>query len=202
MPAYLVAEIQGLYGPVTVTEALLQRIWQRGDFAQDHLTTLDGLPLCIHRRGSWNRYEGPDFNQAEIEVAEQHLIGDVEIHFYARDWFYHGHDRDPNFARVILHVVLFEPSAKERATLEAQSDTQRHILVLLPLLEQDIEAYATEEEAFLAIERHIGDEDVDPWLAMELHQRRRLLKDKALLRWQQKRQFAEQRLAQSGWNEA
>jgi hypothetical protein len=36
----------------------------------------------------------------------QRLVGDVEFHVYASDWWTHGHDSDPRYNRVILHVVL------------------------------------------------------------------------------------------------
>ncbi len=41
------AEIQGLYGPITVPETLLQKIWMRRDFNIEKLTTIDGKPIKI-----------------------------------------------------------------------------------------------------------------------------------------------------------
>lgn len=38
--------------------------------------------------------------------TEQQLVGDVEFHTYASDWFAHHHQSDPRYNRVILHVVL------------------------------------------------------------------------------------------------
>lgn len=38
---------------------------------------------------------------------EIQLVGDVEFHIHARDWFAHGHHTDPRYNQVILHVVLF-----------------------------------------------------------------------------------------------
>ena len=201
MSIHSVAEIQGLYGPITVAETLLQKIWHQGDFGQHKLTTLEGLPLRIHNRGTWNRLEGPDFKQAEIEVDGQHLVGDIEIHFYARDWFRHKHDRNAHFKDVSLHVVLFDPSPKEQALFQAQTNPRFHTLVFLPLLEQDIEAYAM-QEAFLAIERSTDTEQLDAWMLLTPQQRRSALRDKARHRWEQKVIFAQQRLEQTNWNEA
>ena len=79
-------EIQGLYGPITVPETLLQKIWMRRDFNLENLTTTDGKSIKIIRVGQWNLQEGPDFLNAEIEVAGSRLIGDIEIHFHSRDW--------------------------------------------------------------------------------------------------------------------
>lgn len=52
---------------------------------------------------------GPDVRDAVLarENATQHLTGDVEFHIRASDWFHHGHERDPRYNNVVLHVVLF-----------------------------------------------------------------------------------------------
>ena len=61
-----IAEIQGLYGPVSISEALLQKIWLRGDFFHYHLNTVEGSLLNVKFPGIWNKQEGPDFKGAVL----------------------------------------------------------------------------------------------------------------------------------------
>ena len=194
------AEIQGLYGPITVPETLLQKIWMRRDFNIDKLITTDGKPLKIIRAGQWNLQEGPDFLNAEIEVAGSCLIGDIEIHFHLRDWNHHGHNTNPQFNNVVLHVVLFEPDPSEIPVSTADG-RMIHTTVLLSLLVQDIETYAT-EDALLNLAKRDQLDLVSPMLEKPLPERRAILHRKGLLRWRQKMKFARQRIQHSGWAEA
>ncbi len=145
-------------------------------------------------------HEGPDFINAEIEVAGSRMIGDIEIHFYLRDWRHHGHNTNPRFNNVILHVVLFEPEPSEVPPRTAGGRTL-HAIVLMPLLAQDIETYAT-EDALLTLAKRDQLDLVSPMLEKTLPQRRAILHRKGLLRWRQKMKFARQRLQRSGWSEA
>jgi len=137
------AEIQGLYGAVTFSERLVQRIWLRGDFCQKDLQTHSGKRLAIHHPGRWNLQEGPDFLGAEFSLGGRRLRGDVEIHFYEQDWRQHGHDRQSRFDDVILHVVVFPP--QDKADIRTSSGRRPEAFCLLPCLDEDLEAYASEE---------------------------------------------------------
>ena len=95
-------------------------------------------------RGRWNQNEGPDFKEARLEIGGEEIVGDVEIHFYAEDWFAHGHDRDPNFDRVVLDVVLFQPR-RLPSSYHRSGKADPELLVLLPLIDLDLEAYALED---------------------------------------------------------
>ena len=103
-----IMEAPGLYGHFSVKERLIQQIWEKGDFMADNLRTLENIKLNIIDSGKWNlAEEGPDFKGARISIDGQNIEGDVEIHFNEKDWIKHGHDEDPAFARVTLHVVLY-----------------------------------------------------------------------------------------------
>ena len=89
-----------------VAEKVIQRLWARGAFTDAAMRTLSGKPLRLVYPGTHNTREGPDFREAVWELAGTRVIGDVEIHFYREDWRAHGHDRDPAFDAVALHVVV------------------------------------------------------------------------------------------------
>lgn len=62
------------------------------------------LRVCF--AGRWNRSAGPDFSGAILLDAEGYARrGDVELHRRPSGWRAHGHDADPAYARVLLHVV-------------------------------------------------------------------------------------------------
>ena len=61
--------------------------------------------VVVHFPGWRNRSAGPDFRDAVIEAQGETVRGDVEVHRDARDWVRHGHEADPRYANVVLHVV-------------------------------------------------------------------------------------------------
>ena len=92
--------------PSQVTERFLQAIWQHQRLARDQLTTLDGQALRVLHPGFWNREAGPDFRGAVLQIGSSPPSqGDVEIDLHPHLWKGHGHDRNPAFQSVILHVV-------------------------------------------------------------------------------------------------
>lgn len=195
-----IAEIQGLYGPINLSESCLQKIWERGDFTDYKLKTLEGNALHLFSRGRRNYYEGPDFIGAEITIDGQKIVGDIEVHLYVSDWIHHGHYKDANFRRVILHVVLFEPANKMTFSNQRSHYSPDHTLLLLPLLKQDIESYII-EEALMAWEKEEKENLLQPWLSLTVEKRRQQLKNSARQRWQQKVHFAQKRVSRWGWDE-
>jgi len=86
-------------------EDLLQFIWRYLYFNQSHLATESGEPLQILSTGELNTDAGPDFRNARIRLNNMLREGPVELHIKASDWDRHGHAGDPNYKKVILHVV-------------------------------------------------------------------------------------------------
>ena len=117
---FAVEEMQGLYGPFTFSEKLLQQIWARGDFNQTDLRTTDGRCLQVLQAGRWKRLGGPDFKAARLRFDDgREITAAVELHLRADDWIVHRHAQDRAYDQVKLHVVLFPP-ATEHSTRDAQ----------------------------------------------------------------------------------
>lgn len=195
-----VAEIQGIYGPFTFSEKLLQKIWAQGDFDRSQLCSTDGISVEIISPGKWNLLAGPDFKHARLRLGGgEELVGDVELHLRAEDWAAHAHANDPAYGGVKLHVVLFPPRPD---ILTKHGDGRAiPILALLPWLHHDLEEYAADEAVAklsnrtesqtLELMRQISGADV----ARQLHHH-------AAERWRQKVRFARLRLEKSGWTQA
>lgn len=195
-----VEEVQGLYGPFTFSEHLLQQIWARRDYDGAQLMTHDGRRVTVLNPGRWNSLGGPDFKEARIRFDTGPVqTGDVELHLHAVDWNVHGHAADPAYDRVILHVVLF-PEAGVRAAV-GFSGQPLPTLALLPYLHHSLEEYATEA----AVEGLAGRP------LPEIQERLRgqtpealanLIETMARERWRQKLRYASLRLERLGWVDA
>jgi hypothetical protein len=88
-----------------MNEEFLHYIWKMRRFEQRHLHTTSGRPLEIRNFGFYNTQAGPDFQQGSIFFEGQTWHGHIEIHLKSSDWYAHGHQTDPNYDNVILHVV-------------------------------------------------------------------------------------------------
>jgi len=70
------------------------------------LETTDGRAVEVIDPGLYNRRNaGPDFFNAKVRIGETLWVGNIEIHQKSSDWYLHGHDRDPRYDNVVLHVV-------------------------------------------------------------------------------------------------
>ena len=93
-------------------ERLLQAVWRHQRLRRDQLQTLDGKTVRVLHPGFASAEGGPDFRGAVIQTGgEPPRSGDVEIDLRSDGWRAHGHDRNPNFQNVILHVVWESRSA-------------------------------------------------------------------------------------------
>jgi hypothetical protein len=86
-------------------ERLLQYIWLFQYFNKTDLRTSAGEQVEVIFPGTWNKNQGPDFQDAQIKINETTLVGSVELHLKASQWLEHGHQSDSNFKNVVLHVV-------------------------------------------------------------------------------------------------
>lgn len=85
-------------------EQLLHYTWKHRLLPLTELTTTDGRRVEIIDPGLHNRNAGPDFFNAKVKIDGTLWVGNVEIHDRASDWYQHGHDHDPRYDNVVLHV--------------------------------------------------------------------------------------------------
>jgi len=87
-------------------ERLLQAIWQHQRLRRDQLRTLDGKTVRVLHPGFGSAEGGPDFRGAVLQIGDAApRSGDVEVDIRASGWRAHGHDRNPAFQNVLLHVI-------------------------------------------------------------------------------------------------
>lgn len=89
-------------------EDFLHFLWRYQRFAWEGLATTTGEPVAVLHPGETNSHGGPDFLNARIRIDDTLWAGHVEIHVRSSEWKRHGHDADPAYDNVILHVVLEE----------------------------------------------------------------------------------------------
>jgi len=89
-----------------VPEKVVQSIWLGGYFRKGDAFTEDGQQVRVVSPGEWNFFEGPDFKGALVQLSGKLTHGDVEIHLGSSDWERHGHNSDPAYGKVMLHVVV------------------------------------------------------------------------------------------------
>jgi hypothetical protein len=93
---------------IKVTERLLSQIWEHQLIKKKALLTEDGQRLEIIYPGRPNHDSGPDFREAVVALEGRKLKGDVELHVAGKGWREHGHNTDPGYNGVILHVIMWD----------------------------------------------------------------------------------------------
>jgi len=86
-------------------EELLHYIWQVNRYNASHLCTTDSEPVQVVFPGNHNAVAGPDFLTAKVRIGTTLWAGNVEIHIRTSDWLRHGHQHDPVYQNLVLHVV-------------------------------------------------------------------------------------------------
>lgn len=123
-----------------IPEAVVARIWNDGLCSRE-LRTTDGQRVAIVYRGVWTHSNGPDFCDAMIEIAGHLVTGSVELHVVSRDWFAHGHQENPAYDDVVLHVVLQDDAGR---AAHGPDGNPIPTVVLEPFLTRRIEQLLTE----------------------------------------------------------
>ena len=89
-----------------LTEKFIHWVWQH-QLLKKGLKTESGKPIRVIEFGTLNQEDGPDFKHACIKF-DRPMSGDIEVHLHPDSWFEHGHELDPKYNNVILHVVAQE----------------------------------------------------------------------------------------------
>lgn len=93
------------------SEFILHYCWRHRLLPLQGLQTTDGRSVEVIDPGLHNDDAGPDFFNAKLKIDGMLWVGNVEIHGRSSDWYQHGHDRDPRYDNVILHVVRYADRA-------------------------------------------------------------------------------------------
>ena len=109
-------------------EEFLHYMWKYSLYDKERLVDNEKNKIIVLDPGEYNRDSGPDFFNARISVAGTIWAGNVEIHFKSSHFDNHGHQNDPAFNNVILHIVaendkpVFNSKGEELLTAEISFD--------------------------------------------------------------------------------
>ena len=123
--------------PAAYSESALAALWSRAHTLADALITEGGIRMRVIYPGRPSARAGPDFRDAILlDEKGETVTGDIELHTSAPGWYAHGHDTDPNYNGVVLHVV-FSPKGHE--------DTRQQSKIHAPIV--SLEAVADDLES-------------------------------------------------------
>lgn len=109
-------------------EEFLHYLWKYGLYNKESLTDPDGNKILVIHPGLYNRDSGPDFFNSRISIGGTLWAGNVEIHILSSHFDVHGHEKDPAYNNVILHIVakndrkVFNSNGEELLTVEIEYD--------------------------------------------------------------------------------
>lgn len=107
--AHHVRERSPLRPALNFTERHLRCVWFDPELRPTGLFNERHELVEVENPGVWNLEAGPDFLGAAIRLGPERrrVTGDVEIHIHPADWQAHGHEHDPRYEHVRIHVTFF-----------------------------------------------------------------------------------------------
>lgn len=178
-------------------EKLVQSIWQHQRLRRGELKTADGAPVRVLHPGFANLEGGPDFRGAVLQIGtEPPASGDVEIDLRAAGWRAHGHDRNPNFKNVLLHVIWEEGGAQNAA--------HPAILSLKNALDAPLDelSLTLENESLRSLPENLRGKCCAPLRQLGEPELLRLLNDAARVRLENKAALLRASAKNAGWEQA
>lgn len=110
-------------------EEFLHYMWKYSLYDQERLYDNEKNKIIVLNPGEYNHDSGPDFFNARISIDGTLWAGNIEIHTKSSHFNLHGHQNDPAFNNVILHVVaendksVFNSLGAELLTTEISFDS-------------------------------------------------------------------------------
>ncbi len=96
--------------PAGLREEHLCVAWERGLLDPQRVVAGDGMPIQVVYSGRRCGDPGPDFRDAVLALPDATLLyGDIEVHSSWAGWREHGHDSNPAYDRIVLHVTWADP---------------------------------------------------------------------------------------------
>ena len=92
-------------------EEFLHYVWSLGLLAEKELIADTGEVIQVIHPGTYNTNQGPDFQNAQVDIDGTRWVGNIEIHKENKQWIQHGHHTDPFYDNTILHVSLNQNEA-------------------------------------------------------------------------------------------
>ncbi len=179
-------------------EKLLQAVWQHQRLLRDQLKTTDGKPVRVLHPGFASAEGGPDFRGAVLQFEnEKPVTGDVEIDLQVNGWRAHGHDVNPNFKSVILHVVWDETQSPK-----SKAQNQLPLLALKDVLDAPLAELALALENESGLPEALRGKCSAPLREISAPQLSELLHAAAKVRFENKAKAMLARAKHSGWEAA
>ncbi len=96
-----------------VPEKEVVGMWRKQVRCQNRVTGTSGEALEVVYPGRLNDSRGGDFRDAVISAGSNVQYGNIEIHTRTSGWKAHGHQNDPHYNQVVLHVAMEKDTVGE-----------------------------------------------------------------------------------------
>jgi hypothetical protein len=181
-------------------ERLLQAIWQHQRLRRGELKTVGGKSVRVFHPGFASLEGGPDFRGAVLQIGgDAPRSGDVEVDLRAGGWHAHGHDRNPNFQNVLLHVIWDEGAANRPV-----AEVQPAVLPLKNVLDAPLAelSLSLENESLRLLPEALRGKCSAPLRELDGPHLTRLLEQAARVRLEIKAAQIRARARDAGWEQA
>jgi hypothetical protein len=185
-------------------ERLVQAIWQHQRLRRDELKTLDGKNIRVFHPGFVNFEGGPDFRGAVLQIgSDAPCCGDVEVDLRVGGWRAHGHDRNPNFQSVLLHVVWEDAGITAAPRKDGSRPGKPVVLSLKNVLDAPLDelGLALENESLRSLPENLRGKCCAPLRELNETKLSGLLHQAARVRFENKAAQYRARAKNAGWEQ-